>query len=476
MRLLGRLMESRATTFQQVWGSDGEWDRGGTWAGKAVTRDSMLGLSAVFACIRFIVDAVSTLPLHDFGPDGEAPDQPAWMEQPIPADPSMTLVVHLQQVASSLLIDGNSFTFADPNVYNPAELRVLDPRKMDIRRGPKGAPIYRVDNVEYDWTNIIHIPLLRLPGELRGLAPLEAERQTFSSAIAAEEYGARFLGNGTTLGGVIEMPAGIDLDEDQAKELVDKFELRYSGSKNAHRPGLLTGGAKWSALSVTPEQAQFLQTRQYDDERIFRIFRVPPALAGMVREGATSNASSVSQALAFEKHTIRPFVTLIETAYRALVPPGHYLKFNTKGLLRGDPKTQAEIYQIELNTRQKTVDEVRALDEYAALGGENGGLLDTPNNQVADPRFESVGTLIRAGFDPAASLVAVGLPPIEHTGAAPVTVQAVETPNNNAPGAAPMPEPMPEPDADADERMVRSVIDRDPETGRIVGVHEELIA
>ena len=455
MRLLGRLMESRAVTYQQVWGADGDWDRGGTWAGKAVTRDSMLGLSAVFACIRFIVDAVSTLPLHDFGPEGEAEDQPDWLERPIPRDPSTTLVVHLQQVASALLIDGNSFTFADPDITNPAELRVLDPRKVDIRRGGDGAPRYRVDNVEYDWTNIIHIPLLRLPGELRGLAPLEAERQTFSSAIAAEEYGARFLGNGTTLGGVIEMPAGVDLDEDQAKELVDKFELRYSGSKNAHRPGLLTGGATWKQLSVTPEQAQFLQTRQYDDERIFRIFRVPPALAGMVREGATSNASSVSQALAFEKHTIRPFVTLIETAYRALVPPGHYLKFNTKGLLRGDPKTQADIYHLSLTDKWQTVDEVRALEDMEPFGGEDGGLL--------------------------------------------------ETPNNNAPGAAPMPEPMPEPDADEanmralttvalsalsdprpapvsvtvqnrGEHLVRSVIDRDPETGRIIGAHEELIA
>lgn len=382
MRLLGRLMESRATTFQQVWGADGNWDRGGTWAGKSVTRDSMLGLSAVFACIRFIVDAVSTLPVHDFGPEGQAPDQPEWLERPIPRDPSTTLVVHLQQLVASLLIEGNSFTFADPDIYNPAELRVLDPRKVDLRRGRDGAPIYRIDNIDWDWTNVVHIPLIRLPGELRGLAPLEAERQTFSSAIAAEEYGARFLGNGTTLGGVIEMPPGVELDEDQAKDLVDKFELRYSGSKNAHRPGLLTGGATWKQLSVTPEQAQFLQTRQYDDERIFRIYRVPPALAGMVREGATSNASSVSQALAFEKHTIRPLVTLIETAYRGLVPPGHYLKFNTKGLLRGDPRTQAEIYHYGLTDKWQTVDETRGFEDMAPFGGTDGGLLQTPNNNA----------------------------------------------------------------------------------------------
>lgn len=453
MRLLGRLVESRAVTFQQVWGSDGDWDRGGTWAGKAVTVDSMLGLSAVFACIRFIVDAVSTLPVHDYGPEGESPEQPEWLERPIPRDPSTTLVVHLQQVASSLLIDGNSFTFADPNIANPAELRVLDPRKVDIRRGRDGMPLYRVANVEYDWTNIIHIPLLRLPGELRGLAPLETERQTFSSAIAAEEYGARFLGNGTTLGGVIGMPAGVEITEDQAKELVDKFEMRYSGSKNSHRPGLLTGGATWTPLSVTPEQAQFLQTRQYDDERIFRIFRVPPALAGMVREGATSNASSVSQALAFEKHTIRPFVTLIEEGYRTLVPPGHYLKFNTKGLLRGDPKTQAEIYHYGLTDKWLKVDETRGFEDMAPFGGEAGGLLETPNNNApsAEPAPMPEPDADEANMR---ALTTVALTALSDPRPAPVSV----TVQNRG------------------ERMIRSIIDRDPQTGRIIGAHEELIA
>lgn len=426
MGALAQALERRATTFQQVWGADSDWQGGGTWAGKTVTRDSMLGLSAVFACVRFIVDAISTLPVHAYGPEGPSDPQPDWLERPISRDRSTTLVVHLQQIGTSLLIDGNSYTLALPSIYEPNEVRVLDPRQVEPRRLPDSAPAYRVaGREEFGPEQIIHIPLLRLPGEMKGISPLEAERQTFASAIAAEEFGARFFGNGATLGGVIELPTGADLDETQAKELIDKFEERYKGSKNAHRPGLLTGGATWKPLSVTPEQAQFLETRQYDDERIFRIYRVPPALAGMIREGATSNASSLSQALAFEKHTVRPLVTLIEEAYRPLAGPGpwHYLKFATKGLLRGDPKTQAELYQIELSTRQKTIDEVRSLEDDPPFGGEAGGFLNTPNNLAADPRYEAVGALIRAGFRPEAALEAVGLPPIEHTGALPITVQ-----------------------------------------------------
>lgn len=389
--LFSKLLERRDTTFQQVWGSDAD-NPAMDFGGRRVTRDKALALSAVFACVRFLTDAVSTLPLHVFRQTDagrlQEPD-PDWLEQPVPRDPSTTMVVHLQQVVTSLLLDGNAFTFAAPNVFTPSELRVLDPRKVEIRRGSNGGVVYVIQDVngratgdEYDWTNVIHVPLIRLAGELRGLAPIEAERQTFSSALAAEELSASWLKRGTFMPGVIENPPGVPFTAEQAKDLVDGFMLHNAGSRNAGRPGVLTGGATWKQLSVTPEQAQFLETRQYDDERIFRIFRIFPALAGMIREGATSNASAVQQALAFEKHTVRPLVSLIETGYQTLVGQGRYLRFNTKGLLRGDPRTQAEIYHYALTDKWRKVDEVRDLEDEPRFGGDAGGFLETPNNNA----------------------------------------------------------------------------------------------
>lgn len=392
--LFGRFLERRDTTYQQVWGSDSD-NPAMDFGGRRVTREKALALSAVFACVRFLTDAISTLPLHVYRKtdDGriQEPD-PDWLEQPVPRDPSTTIVVHLQQVVTSLLLDGNSFTFAAPSVFNPAELRVLDPRKVDIRRGVGGDVLYRIldhngrpTGEEYDWTNVLHVPLIRLAGELRGIAPIEAERQTFGSALAAEELAGTWLRKGTFMPGTIEAPQGTVLNESQAKDLVDAFMLHNAGSKNAGRPGVLTNGAVWKPISVTPEQAQFLETRQYDDERIFRIFRIFPSLAGMIREGATSNASAVQQALAFEKHTVRPLVSLIETGYQPLVGTGRYLRFNTKGLLRGDPRTQAEIYHYALTDKWRQVDEVRDLEDEPRFGGEAGGFLQTPNNNAPGP-------------------------------------------------------------------------------------------
>lgn len=377
MSILRRL-ERRDTTFQQVFQSDSDAPAS-PFNDRAVTRNSALGLSAVFACVRFITDAISTLPIHNAA--GVTPD---WLEAPIPRDPNTTRVVHIQQVVTSLLLEGNSYTIASPNVAFPAELRVLDPRLVDPRRESDGSVTYVVRDHrhrlvgEFGSDQIIHIPLIRLPGEIKGISPLEAERQTFSSAAAAEELARRFLHNGTWLSAIVEAPTGVSFTKDQADELIGRIERKYSGSRNAGKVGLLTQGATLRPLSPTPEQAQFLETRQYDDERIFRIFRVPPALAGMIREGATSNASSVSQALAFEKHTVRPAVSLIEEGYSRIEP----IKFNTKGLLRGDPLTQAQIYHYALGDQYATKDEVRGWEDLPLFGDERGGFLETPNNNA----------------------------------------------------------------------------------------------
>lgn len=392
--LLGRLFEKRDTTFQQVWGADLD-SPSSPYIGRSVTRDKALGLSAVFACVRLIADTVSTLPLKEFRKESgrriEVEPQPEWINHPIPRDPSVTKEVLISQVVTSLLLDGNNFAFVWPSTQEPNEVRILDPRRVEVKRGPDSAKVFRVTDWngrllgEYDWTNIVHVPLITLPGEMRGVSLLEAERLTFLGAIAAEELAANFLQNGTWMSAMVEMPATAPpLDDDKANKIIGQIESKWSGSRKAGKIGILTGGATLRPLAVTPEQAQFLQTRQYDDERIFRIFRCPPALVGMTREGAVSYASSVMQSEAFEKHTIRPLVTLIESAYGALVEPGNYLRFNTAGLLRADLATRYNAHSVGLQNKFLKVDEVRAIEDLDPFGGEDGEFLETPNNNSPD--------------------------------------------------------------------------------------------
>lgn len=385
MALFSRLLERRDTTYQQVWGAD--LDSPSSSFSTRPTRDKILGLSAVFACVRLLTDTVSTLPVHVYDDGGQVDPQPDWLARPVPRDPSITTEVHFQQVVSSLLLDGNAFVLVSPNMAQPAEVRVLDPRNVEIGTGPAGGLVYEVRDHRggtvgvFDADQILHIPLIRLAGESRGLSPLEAERQLFAGSLAVEELGATFARNGLWLSGIVEVPAGSPGPADP-DEFISRIERKWSGAGKAGKIGMLTGGATLKQLSVTPEQAQFLETMQYGDERIFRVFRCPPALVGMTKEGATSYASSVMQDKGFEKHTIRPLLRTIAPAYRQLLNPGQYLKFATKGLLEADPKTQAEIYHYGLTDTWLDVDEVRDLEDRRPFGGERGGKLQTPNNNA----------------------------------------------------------------------------------------------
>ena len=406
MSLFGRFRERSDTTFQQVWGSDRDAPAS-PLNFAPVTRTKALGLSAVYSCVSLIADTVATLPVHAMSREGqrriELEPQPEWIDRPIPRDPSVTKEVHLGQVITAMLLDGNNFTLAAPNVFDPSEIRVLDPRTVEITRKRDSSINYHVQGyggeppADFDWTAIVHIPLIRLPGELRGLSPLEAERLTFQGALSAEELARRFLTSGTWLSAMVESPQGTSFTEAEAKALIASIESKWGGSRNAGRVGILTGGATLKQLSVTPEQAQFLETRQYDDERIFRIYRCPPALVGMTKEGATSYASSVMQSDVFEKHTIRPLVTKIEAGYGRLLPPGQYLRFNTAALLRADLMTRANAYGAFLDRKVITRDEVRAREDWgpssdaAGVGTDLGGYLETPNNNAPGPMPASPG-------------------------------------------------------------------------------------
>jgi HK97 family phage portal protein len=320
-----------------------------------------------------------------------------------------------------MLFDGNAFTLALPSVYEPAELHILDPRRVEIKDGPTYIVRGSGQSREFTPDNILHTPLPLFIGDsMRGLSPVEAARQGMALSIASERFGAKLFENGTVLSGVIKVPGAMSGPDQDAMR--DKWSERYAGVKNAHKPGVLTQGAEWVPLGITPDQAQFLETRRYQAEESARLYGVPPVLIGITTPGAMSYASAEQQNLQFVTYTLRNIVESIEASYQRLIPGADtFLKFNLNGLLRADFKSRMEGYGIAVQNKLATRNEVRAREDWEPIS--DGGFLETPNNNAPDPRYETVAGLIRAGFDPNAALKAVGLPPITHSGLPPVSVQ-----------------------------------------------------
>jgi HK97 family phage portal protein len=446
--MLRRLLnpgQERNLSYQQIWGAGGDWVSGNmTWSGADVSQKSSIQISAVFACVRLLADTVSTLPADTYirvGDERRPYPAPVWVAEP---DSDMTRQDFIQQIVVSLMLDGNAFVQVLRSGNGVAALVVLDPTRIEVRRNAETRrPEYVVDQGKrvLPSEDVLHITDLRRPGDLRGVSRVTELRQTLGLARALDEFAARFFGNGSTTTGIIEYPG--NLSEEQARDLVDGFEAGHKGLRRAHRPGVLSGGARFQKTGVDPESAQMLGSRQMSVEEIARIFGVPPHMIGLTTPGAMSYASVEQNAIQFVTHTLRPLVTKIESALTRLLPGDAFLRFNMDGLLRGDSISRAQYHSTALQAGWETVNDVRRIEDLPPVDGGDQIRVSLANIEVnaaslveMDKRVVMAQRLVTSGFEPASVLAALGLPDMAHTGLPSVQLQGIAQIDPNNPESA----------------------------------------
>ena len=207
---------------------------------------------------------------------------------------------------------------------------------------------------------------------IKGLSPIDQAKEAVGLALATEEFGARFFGNGARPGGILEHP-GVVKDPEKLRESWNKV---YQGARNSHKIAVLEEGLKYHEIGLSPEASQFLQTRKYQLNEICRIFRVPPHLVGDLERSTFSNIEH--QSIDFVVHTIRPWLVRWEQAiYKNLLNAEerrlYYAKFNVDGLLRGDFATRTQGYATARQNGWMSINEIRALEEMNPIAKEKGG-------------------------------------------------------------------------------------------------------
>lgn len=428
--MLGRLTEQRAVSFQSVWGSGADIELMNP-AGVNINNNTAFEIVAFFSAVSLISDTISTLPVDAlYKADGEIypyRPRPAWVDQP---DVDNTRQAHYQQVLVSLMVSGNSFTrvFRDSQ-GEVVNLVVLDPTTVEIKRNALGRKMFQVEKESKLLTSedIIHITDLLEPGALRGMSRVSKLSDALGVASALQSYAATFFGQGATTAGVIEFPGPL-LTAEQAKTLQDGFDSRHKGWKRAHKTGILSGGATYKQTTVPNDSAQFLESRRFAVEEIARAFNIPLHLLGV--PDTASYASVEQNAIQFVTHTLRPYVEKIEWAYTRLLPSPAYLKFNVNGLMRGDFQTRIQAYSVASQAGFMSINDIRKLEDLRSVEGGNVYRVPLANvNLSASDLPEMEGKvamatkLIQAGFDPASTMSALGLPAITHDGGIPTTLQ-----------------------------------------------------
>lgn len=392
MSVLGRLLgiEERADAYPPVSippPSGGTWVDGMVWhnfpGSTAVTTDSAMRLSAVFACLRLLSEAIATLPVDTFvRVDGT---RSPWRPRPkyLSFDPPQgSRINYLSQVMLSLLTDGNAFIATPRDELGvPLDLVVLDPGRITIDRVPVAGPDgrrrgtrirYRVDSTEDldpRW-DLMHIPGMTLPGQLRGLSPIGYARETIGLGLAAQGFGRSFFENGALPGAVIEAPNG--MSDDAIKRWKATWNGSHQGVGNANRVGVLTEGAKLNKVSIQPDDAQFLETRQFQVPDVARIFGVPPHLIADASNSTSWGSGLAEQNLAFGQFSLRPWMERVEEAHtRLLTTHGLtdvFVKLNLDALLRASLKDRYEAYEIGIRNEFLEIDEARATEDLPPKG------------------------------------------------------------------------------------------------------------
>ena len=398
MGIFSGLFKSRDKPQNRTVGSSYTFFMGGSTSGKPVNERSAMQMTAVYSCVRILAEAVAGLPLHlykytDTGGKEKAVDHPLYLLLHDEPNPEMSSFVFRETLMTHLLLWGNAYAQIIRNGKGEVvALYPLMPNKMTVDRDSNGqlyytyqraneeAPTMEGTSVKLKPSDVLHIPGLGFDG-LVGYSPIAMAKNAIGMAIACEEFGAKFFANGAAPSGVLEHPGTIK----DPSRVRDAWQSQFGGASNSGKVAVLEEGMKYTPISISPEQAQFLETRKFQINEIARIFRVPPHMVGDLEKSSFSNIEQ--QSLEFVKYTLDPWIIRWEQSMARVLlsldeKKEYFIKFNLEGLLRGDYQSRMNGYSIARQNGWMSANDIRELENLDRIPAEQGGDLYLINGSM----------------------------------------------------------------------------------------------
>lgn len=398
MSFISGLFRSRDKPTNSTNGSGYRFLFGGSNSGKNVNERSAMQMTAVYACVRILSESIAGLPVHlyqyvDSGSKQKALEHPLYRLLHDEPNPEMTSFVFRETLMTHLLLWGNAYAQIIRNGKGQVvALYPLMPNRMSVDRDDKGhlfyqyqmqdsdAPTAKSGTVILKPTDVLHVPGLGFDG-LVGYSPIAMAKNAIGLSIATEEYGAKFFANGATPSGILEYPGTVKNPE----TIRESWNAGFGGSSNAHKVAVLEEGMKYTPIAISPNEAQFLETRKFQIDEIARIFRVPPHMVGDLEKSSFSNIEQ--QSLEFVKYTLEPWIVRWEQSLnRALLTEtekaAYFVKFNVDGLLRGDYQSRMNGYATARQNGWMSANDIRELENLDLIPDELGGNLYLINGNM----------------------------------------------------------------------------------------------
>lgn len=350
-------------------------------AGVPVTETGILGLSAAWACVNLLAGTIASLPIMVYRTDAAgnrvpAKDHPLYRVLHDSPNYDQTSLDFWEGGQAALELRGNMHArierlggriVALHPIFNPSITRQAD-----------GSLRYRwtENGKSYDepQENVFHVRGFG-GSPLGGLSTLSYGRQVFGLSLAVNSAAQTTFANGVRPSLLLTTPGDKTLTADQRNVMEAALQEKHAGAMNAGRPMLLEGGLTPHQVSLTPEDAQMLESRSFSVEEICRFFEVPPHMIGHTEKSTSWGTGLEEQTLRFQKFTLRRRLKRIEQAImKQLLTPadraaGIVVEFNLEGLLRADSKGRSEFYRTMTQIGAMTINEVRGLENLPPVAG-----------------------------------------------------------------------------------------------------------
>jgi HK97 family phage portal protein len=353
-----------------------------TASGVEVNAETAMRVSAVNACVGVISSSLACMPLQLMKRVGKnteaATEHPLYYLLHDAPNDLQTSIEFRELMQARVCLRGNSYARVSRNGAGVVvQLDPLHPDRIAVFENG-GKPFYAYTHRDgsreiLNSDEMLHIRGLG-PDGLMGYSPITLAREAVGLSMATEAHGARFFGNGARPGGVLEAPS--NLSPEQLKKIKTDWEQAHSG-KNQNSVGVLFGGMKYNAITMNNDDAQFLETRQFQVTDIARIFRVPPHKIADLSKATFSNIEH--QAIEFVTDCMMPHIVRWEQRMnRVLLTPSErrqfFFKFNIDALVRGDLKTRFEAYRVGREGGWMSVNDIRDLEDKNRVEGGDGYL------------------------------------------------------------------------------------------------------
>ena len=363
-------------------------------AGVRVDSDTARKISTVWACVGLLSETIASLPLVVYRMTGSNDDRERARNHPLYSilhdQPNQwqTAAEFREMMTAHMLLRGNGYAEVRAGPRGPVDQLIpIHPDRIppqNVEKLPNGRLRYQVRQDDGSKRPINQEDMFHLRGPSQdgivGMDVIDYARDSMGLTLAAERYGGRFFRNDSRPGGVLQTDN--TLSKEAASRVKTTWEQAHTGG-NQHRVAVLEQGLKWQPVGIPPDQAQFLETREFQAEDVCRWFRVPPHMVGLTSK-ATSWGSGIEQmSIAFVMYTLAPWLTRWrQTISRDLIlaPETYFADFIIEGLLRGDFESRYRGYAIGRQWGWLTVNEIRRLENMNSV--ENGDIFLQPLNMV----------------------------------------------------------------------------------------------